>query len=1631
MSAWYWRVIALNSAFILTCISSYLRADDNIQKLPFCNPETAGANDLVLVSTLDGKLTAFSTQNGIKAWHVETQPLLSSNLHHVELTAGGKWVRLVPSLRGTLYSLSGETIEPLPFDADQLLSSSFKYSDDLVIAGARETLWLGVDTHTGGVLYECGSGGCSSEQQAAAAGKDLLVLRRHSNTVRALDPRTGNEKWNFSVAEHQLAVSRRECAGSGAGAGAGAGPAVAYAIALPEGMVAVTRPGDRTPLWQQQLEAPVAGMWRLRDGALEHIDVLWEATQSLLDGAAMQPPSLYIGVHDRQLYIQESHVYASKADTAVSAKPVPWKLMDSRPLLNGAGATGTALQHAHDENALSLVTLYGSAAQQGNHGFFLYLQETCDQAVQVVEEGEGGGGARDAGGGGGGETHHHVHVHVYSLWFWWKEVLLIAVSSALLMNLMIWPRFFAPKIRPPTPLPINQEYIVVERHYERPLPPPKVEYSGRYENDFTPLRCLGKGGFGVVFEAKNNIDHCSYAVKRITLPNRKSKRDRVLREVRVLAKLEHEHIVRYFNAWVEEPPPCWQEQRDALYARSSATPCTPGEQHEHIVRYFNAWVEEPPPCWQEQRDALYARSSATPCTPGEQHEHIVRYFNAWVEEPPPCWQEQRDALYARSSATPCTPGEQHEHIVRYFNAWVEEPPPCWQEQRDALYARSSATPCTPGEQHEHIVRYFNAWVEEPPPCWQEQRDALYARSSATPCTPGEQHEHIVRYFNAWVEEPPPCWQEQRDALYARSSATPCTPGEQHEHIVRYFNAWVEEPPPCWQEQRDALYARSSATPCTPGEQHEHIVRYFNAWVEEPPPCWQEQRDALYARSSATPCTPGEQHEHIVRYFNAWVEEPPPCWQEQRDALYARSSATPCTPGEQHEHIVRYFNAWVEEPPPCWQEQRDALYARSSATPCTPGEQHEHIVRYFNAWWRSRRPAGRSSATPCTPGEQHEHIVRYFNAWVEEPPPCWQEQRDALYASVLLNMHKHIDHCVDALHFDTKLQEQSKRHSVLLNMHKHIDHCVDALHFDTKLQEQSKRHSVLLNMHKHIDHCVDALHFDTKLQEQGGQRAAQHAQAHRPLRRRAPLRHQAPRAVQATQIAELQRLVSLWAGVGGGSRGAAARRAPPTNTTPHTLPTHAHHYDESSSIVFEPAPDDSGAKGDGSVDRFERMQHTESYKTDTSKAKKKKGHTRHWSLDLCVKSEESPAPAAPATKMYLYIQMQLCCRDNLHDWLLQNHTWEARGGKKGHTRHWSLDLCVKSESPAPAAPATKMYLYIQMQLCCRDNLHDWLLQNHTWEARGGKKGHTRHWSLDLCVKSEESPAPAAPATKMYLYIQMQLCCRDNLHDWLLQNHTWEARGGKSEESPAPAAPATKMYLYIQMQLCCRDNLHDWLLQNHTWEARGGKVKSLFSQIVSAVEYVHQAGLIHRDLKPSNILFAPDGRVKVGDFGLVTTMRDDSDDEVPPDVGAPFMHTNRVGTELYMSPEQRRGQKYGFKVDIYSMGLILFELYHPCATDAERIACLKAARAGIYPPAFCENHPQEVDIYSMGLILFELYHPCATDAERIACLKAARAGIYPPAFCENHPQELRDKVNNQDGIERTVLLLSITLLQMYTF
>lgn len=103
---------------------------------------------------------------------------------------------------------------------------------------------------------------------------------------------------------------------------------------------------------------------------------------------------------------------------------------------------------------------------------------------------------------------------------------------------------------------------------------------------------------------------------------------------------------------------------------------------------------------------------------------------------------------------------------------------------------------------------------------------------------------------------------------------------------------------------------------------------------------------------------------------------------------------------------------------------------------------------------------------------------------------------------------------------------------------------------------------------------------------------------------------------------------------------------------------------------------------------------------------------------------------------------------------------------------------------------------------------------------------------------------------------------------------------------------------------------------------------------------------------------DGRKKLGDFGLVTQM---TENELFPglDELSYAEHTAHVGTHLYMSPEQMRGlQQYDNKVDIYALGLILFELKMEFETKMERTINIEQLRLNKFPLGFEEKFPDEV-------------------------------------------------------------------------
>ncbi|KAI9269865.1 kinase-like domain-containing protein [Sporodiniella umbellata] len=242
----------------------------------------------------------------------------------------------------------------------------------------------------------------------------------------------------------------------------------------------------------------------------------------------------------------------------------------------------------------------------------------------------------------------------------------------------------------------------------------------------------------------------------------------------------------------------------------------------------------------------------------------------------------------------------------------------------------------------------------------------------------------------------------------------------------------------------------------------------------------------------------------------------------------------------------------------------------------------------------------------------------------------------------------------------------------------------------------------------------------------------------------------------------------------------------------------------------------------------------------------------------------------------------------------------------------------------------------------------------------------------------------------LYIQMQLCSSPcNRSDLLGTLHEYIAARNKKGN-------AENDLNFI------KDNIH------------------IFRQIISGTAYIHKQGLIHRDLKPSNIFLSFEADIavpKIGDFGLAASIIEPTEEEEdaysPPkitvvdEISASPTHsrldlfsaaaanstvsldsvrsktktaltaceegssrrrlseqkrsrTIGVGTRTYAAPEQLSGTTYDEKADIYSLGIILFELFQPFTTGMERAYILNDLKyENKVPEAFKQSYPKETE------------------------------------------------------------------------
>jgi WD40 repeat protein len=161
----------------------------------------------------------------------------------------------------------------------------------------------------------------------------------------------------------------------------------------------------------------------------------------------------------------------------------------------------------------------------------------------------------------------------------------------------------------------------------------------------------------------------------------------------------------------------------------------------------------------------------------------------------------------------------------------------------------------------------------------------------------------------------------------------------------------------------------------------------------------------------------------------------------------------------------------------------------------------------------------------------------------------------------------------------------------------------------------------------------------------------------------------------------------------------------------------------------------------------------------------------------------------------------------------------------------------------------------------------------------------------------------------------------------------------------------------------------------------QVLSFAVQVAHGLEAAHAKGIVHRDLKPENVFVTTDGRVKLLDFGLAKVVDRGAADSVEPTASSPTGAGQMVGTVGYMSPEQVRGLPVDARTDVFSLGVVLYELLagrHPYRRETA-IGTLTA---------ILEATPSELVSLGRGV-------PPAVSGIVRRCLEKEREERYPSA------------------------------------
>src|SRR5829696_4322833 len=194
-------------------------------------------------------------------------------------------------------------------------------------------------------------------------------------------------------------------------------------------------------------------------------------------------------------------------------------------------------------------------------------------------------------------------------------------------------------------------------------------------------------------------------------------------------------------------------------------------------------------------------------------------------------------------------------------------------------------------------------------------------------------------------------------------------------------------------------------------------------------------------------------------------------------------------------------------------------------------------------------------------------------------------------------------------------------------------------------------------------------------------------------------------------------------------------------------------------------------------------------------------------------------------------------------------------------------------------------------------------------------------------------------------------------------------------------------YIVMEYVPGGNLKDRI--DRTGPLDPLEATRFASQIAEALRVAHERGMVHRDIKPQNVLLNAAGEAKVADFGIVLAASTSS-----------TSGTNLVfGTACYMSPEQAMGKRVGPQSDLYSLGVVLYEMLTSAVPFEAEGPLATAMKHVIEPPLPPRKRsplvPEGIDALVMGLLAKNPENRYGSAAELTGDLRRSLEGL-PPAF-----------------------------------